>query len=56
LLCDEEWIGDDEEEEDDESDEWSDEGEGEGYEGNSMTLKDILLKAGDDVTQFDLMG
>jgi hypothetical protein len=48
-LCDEEWVGD----EDDDDDESDDEGYG---EGNSMTLRDILLKAGDDVTQFDLLG
>ena len=43
-------------------DEWTDDDDDDelgsdetGYEGNSVTLRDILLKAG-DVTRFDLLG
>jgi hypothetical protein len=43
-LPDEDWLDDDD-----------DEAEGSEYEGDSVTLRDILLKAG-DVTQYDLMG
>lgn len=59
LLWDEEWIGDDVilESEDDGDDGRNGSVEDEDdFEGNSVTLRDILLKAGGDITQFDLMG